>query len=140
MRQSAFILILIVCIVGVWWFWGREPYITMGHPSDPILIYHQPRWNGWDSRGMKWMTDIPQEIKDDFPGTQGWWYVVHRTVPKKDLPKVDIKNPEKTLQEWEKYYTWIPLMYGFPNHQVGQKATTPRRNTKEPSDTQTGDR
>ena len=89
---------------------------------------------------MKWMTDIPQEIKDDFPVTQGWWYVVHRTVPKQDLPQVDIKNPERTLREWEKHYTWIPLLYGFPNHQIGQNAMTPTRNTKEPNDTQTSDR
>jgi hypothetical protein len=52
-----------------------------------------------DSRDLKRVTDIPQDIKNDFPGAQGWWYVVDRTVPKKNLPWADIKNTEKTLSE-----------------------------------------
>lgn len=115
MKQSASIIILIlIFFAAVWWFRGRQPYITMEHPSDPILIYHEPKWNGWDSRGLKWVSDIPQVMKDDFPEAEGWWHVVHLTVPANELPPIDMENPDKTMSEWEKYYTWMPLYYRLP--------------------------
>jgi hypothetical protein len=117
-RQVAPIVVFALLIAGTWWFWGREPYITMEHPSDPILVYHSPKWNGWDHRGLKWVTDIPRALREDYPEAEGWWHVVHRTIPEKDLPPIDMENPEKTMREWEKYYTWVPLGYRLPNNRI----------------------
>jgi len=99
-------------VLGVWWFWGREPYITMEHPSDPILVYNSPKWNGWDRRGLKWVSPVPKAILKDYPEAEGWWHVLHRTVPEKDLPPIDMDNLEKTMSEREKYYRWVP--FGYP--------------------------
>ncbi|MBC8402661.1 MAG: hypothetical protein H8E14_14335 [Candidatus Marinimicrobia bacterium] len=118
MKQSAPIIILILIFAAIWWFWGREPYITMEHPSDPILIYYEPKWNGWDNRGLKWVSDIPQVMKDDFPEAEGWWHVVHRTIPAMNLPPIDMENLDMTMIEWEKYYIWIPLHYRLPNNRL----------------------
>lgn len=122
MKRLALNIVVIIIFSAMWWFGGREPYITMGHPSDPVLFYHEPTWNGWKSRGLRWVSDIPQAIKDDFPEAKGWWHVVHLTVSEKELPPIDIENPEKTIREWEKYYKWIPLHYSpSDNRMEGNK-------------------
>jgi len=118
-KRAAPMILVMLLIPAVWWFWGRTPYITMEHPSDPILIYHTPKWNGWDSRGLKWASDAPEAIRRAYPDAEGWWHVVHRTVPASDLPPIDMENPDKTMREWEKYYIWSPLDYRLPNKEVG---------------------
>lgn len=118
MKNLLIVTLFILSPLATWWFWGRQPYITMENYSDPILIYHNPVWYGWDSRGLKWITQnyISKQVRDDFPNEKGRWHVVYLTIPEKDLPQIDLENPDKTMHEWDKYYKWAPLGYKMPNN------------------------
>ncbi len=107
------------CLLGlIWWFAGRQPYVTVEDPTDPVLVYYTPKWNGWDRWFLKWDFHLPRELKEAYPHANGFWYVGHRylTIPKKDLPPVDPDNLEKSISEWDKYfkYEWVPLGWKLP--------------------------
>ncbi len=116
MKQAALILLLILGFAAIWWFWGREAYISVNHPSEPVLLYHIPKWNGWDIRGLRWQSDIPQELKEAYPGIEGWWHYKQSVIPLKDIPfrvpeDSDWEDIVKAGQDIEKYFIWVPLDY-----------------------------
>ena len=110
MRSILSLVVILALIFVVWWFWGREPHIKMGNPSDPVLIYVEPVWNGWKSRGFKWIDGVPEIIKKDHPEAKGWWHVVKQTVPTNQLPQIDPSHLNSSMK-WEQYFVWVPLYY-----------------------------
>ncbi|HYF78317.1 MAG TPA: hypothetical protein VD973_14355 [Symbiobacteriaceae bacterium] len=78
------------------------------------MIYKEPKWYGWEGRGMMWVSDIPAAIKEDFPEAKGWWYLRYQLVPDEALPPADISDIEGTLEAWEKYFDWLPMNYRVP--------------------------
>lgn len=45
-RDRIVFMLVVLSFFLLWWFWGRDPYIEIGEPWDPVLIYVEPKWYG----------------------------------------------------------------------------------------------
>lgn len=98
---------ILLILISIWWFFGRKPYVELESPWDPVLIYSEPKWHGWDRSGMIYKKVIPTDMKH--LSDEGWWYVRRQIKPiPKDL--IDINEPmEKSFRKLNEYYMWKPL-------------------------------
>jgi hypothetical protein len=76
-------------------------------PSDPVLIYSEPKWYGWDHSGMIYRKIVPQDRKH--LSDEGWWYIRRQIKP---IPEgvIDVNEPiEKSFKKLDRFYEWKPL-------------------------------
>jgi hypothetical protein len=97
-----FIPYIILIFIAIWWLFGRTPYLTINSYDDYVLSYHEPNIFGYSSRGIKWSSNPPKYIKDDWPDAKGWWCVVSQ---------VGNISDAKSLDDVEKCFKFVPLGY-----------------------------
>ena len=106
--------VISICIIlfSLWWFLGRKPYIEMNLPWEAGVLYNEPKWYGWETRGLIFLPKVPTEYKYLAPEAKGWWYLKRQIAP---FPEgyIDIEKDgmQETVRKMEKFYKLEPLHF-----------------------------
>jgi len=92
-----------------WWFFGRQAYVERPEPWDNVLIYFQPKWNGWESNGITYLNKIPKKYSHLAYDCNGWWYIKKQVKPKPDNLFNMNDSLEVQFSKLDEYYEWVPI-------------------------------